>query len=147
MGRSHKSLCVQMVEESMKKELVGSQDSYSFMDLFRTATMRLMTVSLSAVWYDTDPAARSASGNVHVTRRLVPQVFDQLRLLRPLHGPPEVRSGHLLDPGDLRSGRHPRQSHHHCDHECGGTASVTMRSPHHSWIHHTGERAGASWYV
>lgn len=41
---------LQMVQESMKKELGGSRDSYSFVDLFRTPTMRLMTISLSAVW-------------------------------------------------------------------------------------------------
>lgn len=46
----------------MKKELVGSQDSYSFVDLFRTPTMRLMTISLSAVWYD---AAWPANKNAH----------------------------------------------------------------------------------
>lgn len=46
-----------MVQESMKKELAGSQDSYTFVDLFRTPTMRLMTISLSTVWYDDDPPA------------------------------------------------------------------------------------------
>lgn len=56
-----------MVQESMKKELVGSQDSYSFLDLFRTPTMRLTTISLSAVWYD---AAWSTDKNVRVTRGL-----------------------------------------------------------------------------
>lgn len=60
-----------MVQESMKKELVGSQDSYSFMDLFRTPTMRLMTISLSAVWYDAGPAAWPADKNVHVTPGLI----------------------------------------------------------------------------
>lgn len=40
-----------MVQESMKKELSGSQDSYSVLDLFRTATMRSMTIALSVVWY------------------------------------------------------------------------------------------------
>lgn len=44
-------LCAQMLQESMKKEMSGSQGSYSFLDLFRTTTMRTMTVCLSAVWY------------------------------------------------------------------------------------------------
>lgn len=100
-GATRESLYLQMVQESMKKELVGSQDSYSFMDLFRTPTMRLTTISLSAVWYD---AARSANKNVRVTRGLALQVLHQLRLLRPVHGPAEVRGGHLPNPGDLRSG-------------------------------------------
>lgn len=67
-GATRESLYLQMVQESMKKELVGSKDgSYSFVDLFRTPTMRLMTISLSAVWYD---AACSTNKNVHVTRGL-----------------------------------------------------------------------------
>lgn len=45
------SHCAQMVQESMKKELSGSQGSYSILDLFRTTTMRNMTLCLSAVWY------------------------------------------------------------------------------------------------
>lgn len=40
-----------MLQESMKKEMSGSQGSYSVLDLFRTPTMRTMTICLSAVWY------------------------------------------------------------------------------------------------
>lgn len=93
-----------MVQESMKKELAGCQDSYTFVDLFRTSTMRLMTILLSAVWYDDVPPACPTGKHGRVTRRLALKVFHQLRLLRPVHGPPEVRSGHLPDPGDFRSG-------------------------------------------
>lgn len=42
---------MQMLQESMKKELSGSQGSYSVLDLFRTTTMRNMTLCLMAVWY------------------------------------------------------------------------------------------------
>lgn len=35
----------------MKKELSGTQGSYSILDLFRTTTMRNMTLCISAVWY------------------------------------------------------------------------------------------------
>lgn len=65
-GATPESLYLQMVKESMKKELAGSQDSYSFMDLFRTPTLRLTTISLSAVWYD---AAWSTNKNA----RLIPR--------------------------------------------------------------------------
>uniref|UniRef100_A0AAQ4P656 Solute carrier family 22 member 6 n=1 Tax=Gasterosteus aculeatus aculeatus TaxID=481459 RepID=A0AAQ4P656_GASAC len=41
------------VEESMKKEMSSIQGSYSVLDLFRTPTMRKMTVCLSAVWLST----------------------------------------------------------------------------------------------
>ncbi|XP_035521887.1 solute carrier family 22 member 6 [Morone saxatilis] len=44
---------IKMVQESMKKEMSGSQGSYSVLDLFRTPTMRTMTVCLSAVWLST----------------------------------------------------------------------------------------------
>ncbi|XP_074529033.1 solute carrier family 22 member 6 isoform X1 [Halichoeres trimaculatus] len=44
---------IQMVQESMKKELSCSQGSYSVLDLFRTATMRKMTICLSVVWFST----------------------------------------------------------------------------------------------
>lgn len=53
----------------MRKELAGSQDSYTLVDLFRSTTMRLMTISLSAVWYGDDPPARTAKKRGHVTRR------------------------------------------------------------------------------
>ncbi|CAG00534.1 unnamed protein product, partial [Tetraodon nigroviridis] len=46
-------LDVKMVQESMKKELGSSKESHSFMDLFHTKTMRLMTILLSAVWFST----------------------------------------------------------------------------------------------
>ncbi|XP_010750841.1 solute carrier family 22 member 6 isoform X2 [Larimichthys crocea] len=44
---------IKMLQESMKKEMSGSQGSYSVLDLFRTPTMRSMTVCLSAVWLST----------------------------------------------------------------------------------------------
>lgn len=44
---------IKTLEESMKKEMSGSQGSYSFLDLFRTPTMRSMTICLSAVWLST----------------------------------------------------------------------------------------------
>lgn len=40
-----------MLQESMKKEISCVKGSYSFLDLFRTPTMRKMTIYLSAVWY------------------------------------------------------------------------------------------------
>lgn len=43
-------LCMQMLQESMKKEMACSQGSYSALDLLRTSTMRTITVCLSAVW-------------------------------------------------------------------------------------------------
>jgi hypothetical protein len=39
-----------MVKSSMKKEMSGCKSSYTTLDLFRTPTMRKMTVCLSAVW-------------------------------------------------------------------------------------------------
>nr|XP_061801711.1 solute carrier family 22 member 6-like [Nerophis lumbriciformis] len=44
---------INMVQESMKKEMTCSQGSYSVLDLFRTPTMRSMTIYLSAVWLST----------------------------------------------------------------------------------------------
>lgn len=44
---------VKMVQESMKKELSCSHGNYTVLDLFRTATMRKMTICLSAVWLST----------------------------------------------------------------------------------------------
>ncbi|XP_071316556.1 solute carrier family 22 member 6 [Trachinotus anak] len=44
---------LKMLQESMKKEMSCSQGSYSVLDLFRTPTMRTMTVCLSAVWLST----------------------------------------------------------------------------------------------
>ncbi|KAM6907677.1 solute carrier family 22 member 6 [Xenentodon cancila] len=44
---------VKMLQESMKKEMSSSQGSYSVLDLFRTPTMRIMTICLSAVWLST----------------------------------------------------------------------------------------------
>ncbi|KAM8899150.1 solute carrier family 22 member 6 isoform 2-T2 [Spinachia spinachia] len=46
-------LTVDMLQESMKKEMSSVQGSYSVLDLFRTPTMRKMTVCLSAVWLST----------------------------------------------------------------------------------------------
>ncbi|XP_070773626.1 solute carrier family 22 member 6 [Enoplosus armatus] len=47
---------IKMLQESMKKEMSCSQGSYSVLDLFRTPTMRTMTVCLSAVWLSTSIA-------------------------------------------------------------------------------------------
>ncbi|XP_042355759.1 solute carrier family 22 member 6 [Plectropomus leopardus] len=44
---------LKMLQESMKKEMSCSQGSYSVLDLFRTPTMRNMTICLSAVWLST----------------------------------------------------------------------------------------------
>ncbi|XP_061660440.1 solute carrier family 22 member 6 [Syngnathoides biaculeatus] len=44
---------IKMVQESMKKEMSCSQGSYTVLDLFRTPTMRTMTICLSAVWLST----------------------------------------------------------------------------------------------
>ncbi|XP_047462085.1 solute carrier family 22 member 6 [Mugil cephalus] len=44
---------IQMLQESMKKEMSCTQGSYSALDLFRTTRMRIMTLSLSAVWLST----------------------------------------------------------------------------------------------
>ncbi|XP_070839182.1 solute carrier family 22 member 6 [Chaetodon trifascialis] len=54
-GRSKEAekIDVKMLHESMKKEMSGSRGSYTVLDLFRTPTMRTMTISLSAVWLST----------------------------------------------------------------------------------------------
>ncbi|XP_037124906.1 solute carrier family 22 member 6 [Syngnathus acus] len=44
---------INMVQESMKKEMSCSQGSYTVIDLFRTPTMRSMTICLGAVWLST----------------------------------------------------------------------------------------------
>lgn len=44
---------LKMVQESMKKELSSSKGTYTILDLFKSPTMRAMTVSLSAVWFST----------------------------------------------------------------------------------------------
>ncbi|XP_059207776.1 solute carrier family 22 member 6 [Centropristis striata] len=44
---------IKMLQESMKKEMSCSHGSYTALDLFRTPTMRSMTVCLSAVWLST----------------------------------------------------------------------------------------------
>ncbi|XP_068187518.1 solute carrier family 22 member 6 isoform X2 [Antennarius striatus] len=44
---------IKMLEESMKKEMSCSHGSYSVLDLFRTSTMRKMTICLSATWLST----------------------------------------------------------------------------------------------
>lgn len=60
-------LCAQMLQELMKKEMSGSQGSYSFLDLFRTTTMRTMTVCLSAVWYMSCTCLRKTQVATHMT--------------------------------------------------------------------------------
>ncbi|CAL8276390.1 unnamed protein product [Arctogadus glacialis] len=44
---------VEMVKSSMKKEMSGCKSSYTTLDLFRTPTMRKMTLCLCAVWFST----------------------------------------------------------------------------------------------
>lgn len=44
---------LEMLQESMKKEMACSKGSYSALDLLRTSTMRTITVCLSAVWFST----------------------------------------------------------------------------------------------
>ncbi|XP_068457072.1 solute carrier family 22 member 6 isoform X2 [Clinocottus analis] len=44
---------INMLQESMQKEMSCVQGSYSVLDLFRTPTMRNMTIFLSAVWLST----------------------------------------------------------------------------------------------
>ncbi|KAK7130967.1 hypothetical protein R3I94_016190 [Phoxinus phoxinus] len=44
---------LEMLQESMKKEMACSQGSYSALDLMRTSTMRTITLCLSAVWFST----------------------------------------------------------------------------------------------
>lgn len=46
-------ITIDTLQESMKKELSSGQGSYSILDLFRTPHMRVMTLSLSAVWLST----------------------------------------------------------------------------------------------
>nr|XP_055036879.1 solute carrier family 22 member 6 [Misgurnus anguillicaudatus] len=44
---------LEMLQDSMKKEMVCSMGSYSVFDLLRTSTMRTITICLSAVWFST----------------------------------------------------------------------------------------------
>ncbi|XP_056303108.1 solute carrier family 22 member 6 [Danio aesculapii] len=44
---------LEMLQESMKKEMACSKGSYSALDLMRTSTMRTITICLSAVWFST----------------------------------------------------------------------------------------------
>uniref|UniRef100_A0A8C5GX45 Solute carrier family 22 member 6 n=1 Tax=Gouania willdenowi TaxID=441366 RepID=A0A8C5GX45_GOUWI len=44
---------INMLQESMKKEMSSTGGSYNALDLFRTPRMRIMTASLSAVWLST----------------------------------------------------------------------------------------------
>ncbi|KAM6985011.1 solute carrier family 22 member 6 [Aplochiton taeniatus] len=44
---------LEMLQESMKKETSCSQNTYSALDLFRTPSMRTISVCLSAVWFST----------------------------------------------------------------------------------------------
>ncbi|CAL8365010.1 unnamed protein product [Lota lota] len=44
---------VEMLQSSMKKEMSGCKGSYTTLDLFRTPTMRRMTVCLCTVWFST----------------------------------------------------------------------------------------------
>lgn len=41
------------VQDSMQKEMSSSKGTYTILDLFKTHTMRTMTLSLSAVWFST----------------------------------------------------------------------------------------------
>ncbi|KAK1788186.1 hypothetical protein P4O66_016647 [Electrophorus voltai] len=44
---------LEMLQESMKKEMSCSKGSYSGVDLLRTQTLRTITICLSAVWFST----------------------------------------------------------------------------------------------
>ncbi|KAK7926116.1 hypothetical protein WMY93_008426 [Mugilogobius chulae] len=44
---------LKVVQESMQKEMSGSKGTYSILDLFKTPTMRSMTLCLAAVWFST----------------------------------------------------------------------------------------------
>uniref|UniRef100_A0AAY4AAW8 Solute carrier family 22 member 6 n=1 Tax=Denticeps clupeoides TaxID=299321 RepID=A0AAY4AAW8_9TELE len=44
---------LEVLQESMKKEMSCSQGNYSALDLFRTSTMRIITICLSTVWFST----------------------------------------------------------------------------------------------
>ncbi|KAG7515260.1 hypothetical protein JOB18_003823 [Solea senegalensis] len=44
---------INILQESMKKELSSAQGSYSYLDLFRTRRMRTMTLAVSIVWLST----------------------------------------------------------------------------------------------
>ncbi|XP_034034333.1 solute carrier family 22 member 6 isoform X2 [Thalassophryne amazonica] len=52
-GEEGEKIDINMLEESMKKEILCSQGTYSVLDLFRTSTMRRMTIYISAVWVST----------------------------------------------------------------------------------------------
>lgn len=61
--------CVQMLEDSMKKEITCSKGSYNGLDLIRTASMRNITICLSAVWSVTYPIT-SFSRNLLISPRI-----------------------------------------------------------------------------
>ncbi|KAJ0062080.1 hypothetical protein NL108_015247, partial [Boleophthalmus pectinirostris] len=44
---------LKVVQESMQKEMSNSKGTYTILDLFKTPTMRRMTLSLAAVWFST----------------------------------------------------------------------------------------------
>lgn len=44
---------LKLVQESMQKEMSSSKGTYTILDLFKTPTMRTMSLSLSAVWFST----------------------------------------------------------------------------------------------
>uniref|UniRef100_A0A8C6S7Z0 Solute carrier family 22 member 6, like n=1 Tax=Neogobius melanostomus TaxID=47308 RepID=A0A8C6S7Z0_9GOBI len=46
-------LDLKVVQESMQKEMSSSKGTYTILDLFKTPTMRNMTISLSTVWFST----------------------------------------------------------------------------------------------
>ncbi|XP_008331742.1 solute carrier family 22 member 6 [Cynoglossus semilaevis] len=54
-GRSEEGEKIDMnvLQESMKKEMASAQGSYTYLDLFQTPTMRTMTICVSAVWLST----------------------------------------------------------------------------------------------
>ncbi|XP_056910095.1 solute carrier family 22 member 6 [Takifugu flavidus] len=103
-GRPKESekLDVKMVQESMKKELVGSQDSYSFLDLFRTPTMRLTTISLSAVWFSTSFAYYGLSMDL--------QKFGvDIYLIQVIFGAVDIPAKVVVTVGMSLLGRRPSQ--------------------------------------
>ncbi|XP_072302299.1 solute carrier family 22 member 6 [Eucyclogobius newberryi] len=48
-----KKIDLKAVQDSMQKEMSSSKGTYTILDLFKTPTMRNMTLSLSTVWFST----------------------------------------------------------------------------------------------
>lgn len=136
-------LCMQMLQESMKKEMACSKGSYSALDLLRTSTMRTITVCLSAVWSVTQSyhfiQYQPAFELYHTCDlwTVTSQVFNQLRLLRPLHGSAEIWGQHLSYPGHLWSSGYTSQNCCYDIHEHVRTKTISVRSSCTGWRNDT----------